>query len=80
MNYVGTIVRFLEHKGYGFIQSPNLPDVFVHVLNCCDFRPEPGQVVEFELGAPSRIGQRKQAVNVRLFNLLRPASTANEVA
>lgn len=63
MALTGTVKFFNEQKGFGFIQSPDRDDVFVHVSNIVggDTLTE-GQTVEFETAA-GRKGP--EAINVK---------------
>lgn len=59
----GTVKVFFEDKGYGFIQRPGQPDLFVHINNIQGRQAlRPGQAVEFTEGEGSR---GPQALNVR---------------
>jgi CspA family cold shock protein len=63
---VGTVKWFNSEKGYGFIASPDGPDVFVHysAIQSEGFRTlDEGDKVEFEIQA-GRDG-RSQAADVR---------------
>lgn len=63
---VGTVKWFNAEKGYGFIESPDGPDVFVHysAIQAEGFRTlDEGDRVEFEITA-GRDG-RSQAADVR---------------
>ena len=62
----GTVKWFNADKGYGFIERPGGPDVFVHfsAIEAAGYRSlEEGQTVEFDVTE----GQKgPQAANVRL--------------
>lgn len=63
---LGTVKWFNAEKGYGFIESPEGPDVFVHysAIQAEGFRTlDEGDRVEFEITA-GRDG-RSQAADVR---------------
>ena len=63
---IGTVQWFNPTKGYGFIASPDRPDVFVHysAIQSDGFRTlDEGDKVEFEIQA-GRDG-RSQAADVR---------------
>lgn len=70
----GTVVRFDEIKGYGFIRSADFPkDFFVHASSI-DRGPEnyrltlePGWEVEFDV-VPARKPGQFQATNVRVID------------
>lgn len=59
----GTIVRFMDGKGFGFIKTEeSADDIFFHHSEFKDGEPREGQSVEFEIEQSDR-GPR--AVNVR---------------
>ena len=63
MALTGTVKFFNEQKGFGFIVSPDRPDVFVHASNILGGGTlTEGQTVEFET-AQGRKGP--EAVNVK---------------
>jgi cold shock protein len=62
----GTVKFFNAEKGYGFLSQPDGEDVFVHFSNIAGtgYRTlEPGQQVEFEVGA-GRKGPEAKNVQV----------------
>jgi cold shock CspA family protein len=61
----GTITTWLETKGYGFIQYDGL-EIFIHLSNIVEGWPKLGAEIEFEIGDPSSIGKKPQAVRARI--------------
>ena len=45
----GTVKRYLEEKGFGFIARPGGPDLFFHSRNCECSRLYDGETVSFEI-------------------------------
>ena len=63
MALTGTVKFFNEQRGFGFIVSEGMADVFVHISNVAGGVPlSEGQAVEFET-AQGRRGP--EAVNVK---------------
>eukprot|EP00409_Alexandrium_fundyense_P005956 CAMPEP_0185910014 /NCGR_PEP_ID=MMETSP0196C-20130402/16975_1 /TAXON_ID=2932 /ORGANISM="Alexandrium fundyense, Strain CCMP1719" /LENGTH=50 /DNA_ID=CAMNT_0028630667 /DNA_START=80 /DNA_END=229 /DNA_ORIENTATION=+ len=48
MAYTGTVKSFSDVKGWGFIDYDGT-DVFVHVKDCSDGRPQAGDQVTFDM-------------------------------
>ena len=64
----GIVTEFYEDRGYGFIQSGNLPRVFVHISEVSDPTIEflqSEQTVEFDLNQTTK-GEGLSAINVEL--------------
>lgn len=72
-SYQGIVSLFNRSKNWGFItpfdkdgEFDKTGDIFVHNSNCADgYKPQLGDLVEYEVGLPFKLGQRPQAVNVR---------------
>jgi cold shock CspA family protein len=68
-NMVGIVIIYDERKQWGFIRAHSAGifgnEIFFHRSNCRS-GVSLGEEVEFEIGKPFKIGQREQAVNVRL--------------
>lgn len=65
----GTVANWKDQEGYGFIDVPGSPNVFIHhtQINMDGHRQlEKGQMVEFEIG-PGTQG-RTQAMNLRVID------------
>lgn len=63
MSQTGVVKSFNDGKGWGFITMEGT-DVFVHVKDCKDGRPQQGDAVSFDLDEDKvRAGQHK-AINV----------------
>ncbi|UCH36906.1 MAG: cold shock domain-containing protein [Candidatus Bathyarchaeota archaeon] len=60
----GTIARWFDHRGFGFISVDGQPnDIFVHVTDMNDYSsPQSGDTVEFDVSETNR-GPR--AINVK---------------
>lgn len=63
MRYQGIIIQYDQVKRWGFIQGSS-GDIFFHCSNC-NFEPELGAAVEYEIGKPFTLGKKPQAVVVR---------------
>jgi hypothetical protein len=74
----GTIVAYAAAAGWGFVEGEIEGEVaggqkskhFFHVRNSPTYQPVLGQLVEFELAPPFRLGQPDQAVNLRAVHQL----------
>lgn len=63
---VGTIKRFFEDKGYGFIESGK-NDTFFHINDCPSIDPaslSPGQKVSYDISKDKR--ERIKATNLEV--------------
>jgi hypothetical protein len=67
----GMITAFDQYRGWGFIESDGVK-YFFHVKNSPHFPPALGVEVEFETAPPFKLGQKQQAVALRV------AQTAQE--
>lgn len=57
MNNTGTVKRFFDHKGFGFIApAAGGPDLFFHVSNV-NGRVDAGDSVTFNVGENDRSGK-----------------------
>ena len=65
----GYIWMFNQPKGWGFVKDGEGREWFFHISNT-KFVPVLGARVEFELAAPLKLGQKEQAINVRLEGAL----------
>jgi cold shock CspA family protein len=64
MRFTGTITTYFESKRYGFITSDaDGISRFFHDSNCL-YPPRIGMAVEFELGAPNRLGKEPQCLRI----------------
>jgi hypothetical protein len=64
MRFTGTITTYFESKKYGFITSDaDGVSRFFHESNCL-YPPRIGMAVEFELGAPNKLGKERQCLMV----------------
>ena len=63
MRYQGIVVQYDQTKRWGFIRGSSV-DIFFHRSNC-NFKPELGAAVEYEIGKPFTLGKSPQAVDVR---------------
>ena len=62
---IGFIESYDPRKAWGYIQSTDRR-MYFHISNCVEgFQPKLGVEVEYEVGAPFRIGKGPQALNVR---------------
>lgn len=64
MRYAGTITTYFQNRGYGFITSDaDGVSRFFHKSSCTCL-PEVGTRVQFEIGAPTKLGKDPQCLNV----------------
>jgi len=63
MSCSGEVKSFNDMKGWGFIVYDGF-DVFVHVKDCTDGRPKPGDQVTFDIEEDQRRQGQKKALNV----------------
>ena len=64
----GIIVTYFPERKYGFIDSEGVSRFF-HASHYCSGTPTLGEIVEFELGTPYKLGKEKPAVKVKRIAL-----------
>jgi cold shock CspA family protein len=69
---IGVVALWNDPRGYGFVRPEGATDdtqnLFVHISNCQTGNvPKVGATVEFDIGAPLKLGQRPQAIRVKLI-------------
>jgi cold shock CspA family protein len=65
MKYSAIVSAYFPSRKYGFLLLDDGTSRFFHLSNCPLGVPILGQRVTFELGEPVKLGQHKQAVDIR---------------
>lgn len=63
----GTIKKFIENKGFGFIEGTANDDIFFHINDCPAITPEalsPGVEVSYEITTDRR--DKTKAINLEV--------------
>lgn len=77
MRLKGTIIKWNDEKGFGFIQSNNGAEVFVHIKSFANQyrRPVVNEIVTFELRSDAKGRSQAQRVKFEVEKIFLPTST-----